>query len=68
MAQNPELHLWRAVLLVGLRAADADLWVRTRDFQTVCALALVDPQAVRDAWRAGRVAPACAQPRAARAA
>ena len=38
MAQSAELHLWRAVLFVGLRAKDADVWVGTADFQLVCAL------------------------------
>lgn len=55
MAQNPELHLWRAVLVQALRDAgraatpqDAR-WPMTRDFVAVCHLAQVDPEAVRRA-------------------
>ena len=66
--QSPELHLWRFVLLTGLRATDADAWVRTPDFRMVCALARLDPDACREAWRAGRVVPAYAGPRRAVAA
>ena len=50
---NPELHLWRAVLVAALddaaRAktpADA-AWITSRDFAMVCHLAQVDPAAVR---------------------
>lgn len=52
MAQNPDLHLWRAVLVAGLDdAAKAKTpqdvaWLRSRDFVAVCHLAQVDPQAV----------------------
>lgn len=55
---NPQLHLWRAVLLQALRDKDADRWLRTPDSTTVCALAGLDHEAVRRAWQAGRVAPA----------
>lgn len=58
MAQNPELHLWRAVLVAGLRADDAPRWVKTDDFKIVTALAGFESDAVREAQIAGRVAPA----------
>mgnify|MGYP005867202013 CR=1 FL=1 len=66
--QIPELHLWRTVLLTNLRADDADVWTRTPGFRHVCALAMLDADAVRDAWAAGRVAPATASPKRAKAA
>lgn len=53
MAQSAELHLWRAVLALGLRDAARPVtpgdaaWLRTADFRTVCALAGMDPEAVR---------------------
>ncbi|ATX66940.1 hypothetical protein [Roseinatronobacter bogoriensis] len=57
---NPELHLWRAVLVAGLddaakakTPADA-AWIRSRDFVLVCHLAQVDPQAVLRAYRPER--------------
>ena len=60
MAQNPELHLWRAVLAAGLHdAAKGDkpqdaAWLRSRDFVAVCALAQVEPEAVLRAYRPER--------------
>lgn len=42
MAQNPDLHLWRAVLVLGLHdaATGADpAWIGSRDFVQVCYLA-----------------------------
>lgn len=62
--QIPELALWRSVLVTGLRADDADKWTRTADFAHVCALSGLDADAVRDAWRGGRVAPATSLRRA----
>jgi len=59
MARSGELHLWRAVLLVGLRGADADAWVGTTDFRQVASLAGLEPDAVRNSWAAGLVAPVC---------
>jgi len=59
MVQIPERALWRSVILVGLRATDADVWVGTADFQLVCALSGLEPDAVHDSWAAGLVAPAC---------
>ncbi len=57
MAQNPELALWRAVLVAGLSdAAKSDkpqdaAWLRSRDFVQVCHLAQVEPEAVlRALW------------------
>ena len=52
---NEHVHLWRAVLLSGLAdvAKGRDpRWLRSRDFDQVCALAMVDPDAVRAAYRA----------------
>jgi hypothetical protein len=51
--------LWATVLEYGL--ADAQHqgdtgWLGTRDFRTVCALAGLDPEAVIEAFRAGRFA------------
>jgi hypothetical protein len=46
MAQNPELHLWRAVLALALRDDDAAQWLRTDDAATVCSLAGVEREAV----------------------
>jgi hypothetical protein len=62
MAQNPELALWRAVLVAGLHdAAKGDkpqdaAWLRSRDFVQVCHLAQVEPQAVLRAYRPDRFA------------
>ena len=60
MAVNPDLHLWRAVLVAGLHDAakgatpqDA-AWIGSRDFVAVCHLAQVDPQAVLRAYRPER--------------
>ncbi|MCC5992488.1 MAG: hypothetical protein JJT99_08180 [Rhodobacteraceae bacterium] len=53
MAQNPELHLWRAVLALALRDDDAARWIRTQDAATVCALAGLDHDAVVRAFNAG---------------
>ena len=50
---NPDLHLWRAVLVHGLHdhAHGRDpAWIGSRDFHTVCALAQVEPQAVLRAY------------------
>ena len=51
MAQSAELHLWRAVLALGLRDATAGgraaFWIKSRDFVAVCHLAQVEPEAVR---------------------
>jgi hypothetical protein len=49
MAQNPDLHLWRAVLVLGLHDAATGgdpAWIGSRDFVQVCYLAQVDPDAV----------------------
>lgn len=46
---NPDLHLWRAVLFMGLHDAAHGRevgWIGSRDFVAVCHLALVEPQAV----------------------
>jgi hypothetical protein len=49
---NPELHLWRAVLVAGLTDAAKGAepkdkaWLRSRDFVQVCNLAQVEPQTV----------------------
>ena len=65
MAQNPDLHLWRAVLVAGLHDAAKGIdaaWLRSRDFVQVCHLAQVEPQAVLRAYsperfqRLGKVA------------
>ena len=53
MAQNPDLHLWRAVLVAGLHDAAKGIdaaWLRSRDFVQVCHLAQVDPEAVLRAY------------------
>ena len=56
MAQNPDLHLWRAVLVAGLHDAAKGVtpqdaaWLRSRDFVQVCHLAQVDPEAVLRAY------------------
>lgn len=57
MAQNPDLHLWRAVLFAGLHDAARGIdteWLRSRDFVACCHLALVDPEAVLRAYRPAR--------------
>ena len=58
MAQNPELHLWRAVVVASLMDAARQTepkdaaWICSRDFVLVCHLAQVDPQAVlRSYWQ-----------------
>ena len=59
MAVNPDLHLWRAVLVAGLHDAAKGIdeaWIGSRDFHTVCALAQVEPQAVTRAYRPERFA------------
>lgn len=46
---NPDLTLWRAVLVAGLHDAAKGReasWIGSRDFVKVCHLAQVDPQAV----------------------
>ena len=57
MAVNPDLHLWRSVLIMGLHDAakgrEAD-WIGSPDFAHVCHLAQVDPQAVLRAYRPER--------------
>jgi hypothetical protein len=52
MAQNPDLALWRSVLVAGLSDAakgrdpkDA-AWLRSADFRLVCHLAGLDPDGV----------------------
>ena len=53
----PDLHLWRAVLVMGLHdhAKGRDTgWLGSRDFAQVCYLAGVDPQAVLRAYRPER--------------
>ena len=54
---NPDLHLWRSVLIMGLHDAakgrEAD-WIGSPDFRHVCYLAQVDPQAVLRAYRLDR--------------
>lgn len=59
MALNPDLALWRAVLVVGLtdaaRGADAG-WLGSPDFVAVCHLAQVEPDAVLRAHRSERSA------------
>ena len=55
--QNPELALWRSVLFHALADDDAAAWVRSDDFDLVCALAGFEPDAVRRAILAGRVMP-----------
>lgn len=60
MAVNPDLHLWRAVLVSGLHdAAKAQTpqdaaWIGSPDFVQVCALAQVEPQAVLRAYAPDR--------------
>lgn len=60
MAQNPELHLWREVLRMGLMDAARQTepkdsaWIGSHDFVLVCALAQVDPQAVLRCYRPER--------------
>ena len=52
------LHLWRAVLYMGLidAARGDDLhWLGSKDFRIVCALAGVDPEIVREAFDAERL-------------
>ena len=62
MAVNPDLALWRAVLVAGLHdaakgAAPQDqAWIGSRDFVAVCDLAQVEPQAVLRAYRPDRFA------------
>jgi hypothetical protein len=57
---NPELHLWRAVLLAGLHDAAKGAepqdkrWLRSRDFVQVCHLAQVEPEAVLRKFTAKR--------------
>lgn len=54
---DPNLHLWRAVLLLGLHDAAKGReagWIGSRDFVKVCHLAQVDPQAVLRAYRPER--------------
>jgi hypothetical protein len=56
----PDLDLWGAVLVVGLRDAmngRDEAWLGSPDFETVCILAQVDPQAVLRAVRIGQRAP-----------
>lgn len=59
MAMHPCTKLWQAVLEVALSDAthrgDAS-WIGTRDFHMTCHLAGLDPEAVADAFRAGRTA------------
>ena len=49
MAVNADLHLWRAVLVLGLHDAakgDDPGWIGSSDFVAVCHLAQVEPDAV----------------------
>ena len=65
VAINPDVHMWRSVLLHGLHDAakgtDAG-WIGSAGFRTVCALAGVEPKAVLRAYaperfmRLGKVA------------
>jgi hypothetical protein len=60
MAQNPDLHLWRAVLVAGLSDAAKGretAWIGSPDFALVCHLALVDPVAVMRAHGKDRCDP-----------
>ena len=57
MAVNPDLHLWRAVLVAGLHDAAKGIephWIGSSDFVQVCHLAQVEPQAVLRAYRPER--------------
>ncbi|WP_071469665.1 hypothetical protein [Roseinatronobacter thiooxidans] len=59
MAVNPDLALWRAVLVAGLHDAAKGIdeaWLGSRDFMAVCDLAQVEPQAVLRAYRPDRFA------------
>jgi len=50
---NPDLHLWRSVLIYGLHDAAKHgdkRWIGSADFRTVCALAGVEPEAVLRAY------------------
>lgn len=55
---NPDLGLWRAVLAVGLQDAardpEARVWMRSADFEVVCALAGLDALAVRERFDPSR--------------
>lgn len=55
---DPHTKLWHQVLLLALEdAADghgAD-YIRTRDFDAVCAFADFDADYVRDRWHAGLI-------------
>lgn len=55
MAVCPFTALWREVLLLALRDPNADAYILTPDFETVAALAGLDPDAVRTAFRRGHV-------------
>lgn len=53
---NPDLALWRAVLVAGLQDAAKGhdpkdvAWLRSDDFVVVCSLAAVEPNAVLRAF------------------
>ncbi len=53
MTRTPEARLWHAVLAHGLhdvaKGRDAG-WLGSRDFAIVCALAGLDPEAVRGSF------------------
>ena len=54
---DPDLHLWRSVLIMGLNDAAKGrkaAWIGSADFAHVCYLAQVDPQAVLRAYRPER--------------
>ncbi|MCA1775124.1 MAG: hypothetical protein LC676_05810 [Loktanella sp.] len=56
---DPATKLWQAVLEVALSDAQHrgdGAWIGTKDFRMVCTLAGFDPEAVADAFRAGRCA------------
>ena len=57
MAVNADLHLWRAVLVLGLHDAAHGRdpgWIGSTDFHMVCALAQVEPDAVLRSFAPGR--------------
>ena len=57
MAVNPDLALWRAVLVAGLHDAAKGHdpgWIGSSDFVAVCDLAQVEPEAVLRCYRPER--------------
>ena len=56
--QNPELALWRAVLVAGLHDAARGkdpAWLGSDDFAQVCDLAQLDPEAVLRCYSSARL-------------